>query len=110
MDTISRPVTSETIRLKRHIVLLQSVGDEQLTDKHGSLYLPEQALDRQRYRQWQVVNAGPETPIELQPGMRVMVDGRFAGEEIHLDDGVFRLMFDYHIIAIFPFEEADDVV
>ena len=108
-DSTSRPVTSRTIRLKTHHVLLKPVGEDQITDQtEGGLWLPDQAKDRQRYRQWEVIEAGPETPLELQPGMRVIVDGRFAGQPLHLDDGEFRLMYDHHIIAALPQEEVYD--
>lgn len=79
-------------------VLAKDVSE--VADKVGSLHLPDQALDRQKYRQWEIVKVPEGTPLELQPGMRVMVDGRFSGTPLELDDGTFRLLDINRIIAI----------
>lgn len=98
-SSISQPVTSEQLTLKRGEVLAKDISDI-IGETAGGIILTDQAKDRQKYRQWEIVRVSEGTPLDLQAGIRVMVDGRFAGTPLELDDGTFRLLDIDRIIAI----------
>lgn len=92
-------IIAEKLALKGDRVLLIDVSD--VVDQVGSLYIPEQAQDRQRYRQWEVYATGPDlTDLRLQKGVRVICDSRFAGEPMLWNGTLVRFVREEHVIAI----------
>lgn len=81
-------------------VLLTVLNPEVLSPKtKGGLWLPETSHDRQRYMQYEVVQAGPDADPELTPGTRAIVR-RFAGEVFEQDGQLYRIAWSHDIIGI----------
>ena len=75
----------------RDLLLLREVREERLETQIGAILVPESSLARQRYRQWEVAERGPEvSDLALLPGARVIVR-KFAGEPFPID-GIAHLI------------------
>jgi len=83
-------VNTDTLQPVRDLVLVKTLNrDELATMTEGGLHLPQQAEDRQRYRQWEVVACGPYVQDEaILPGARVLLQ-QFSGTPIEIAPGVF---------------------
>ena len=81
-------------------ILLRSAGAVE-DHTEGGLFLPQQSLERQRYRLWEVVAVGPQVlETALAPGLRVLVSGVWVGEAVRWGDEEFRVVEEGHVIAI----------
>ena len=88
-------------------LLVKPIG-EVVEQTAGGLWLPQQALDRQRYRQYEIVAVGNEVEEQmLQPGLDVVLNQPFPGEPVLLDGTEYRVIFEDHVIAFLTVEEED---
>ena len=91
--------TPEALSMWGTRVLLRAPQD--VEERVGSLVLPEQAQDRQRYRQWEVVAVGARVrELALAPGARVLVSGQWVGEPVRWGDAEYRVVFEEQVIAL----------
>lgn len=73
----------------------------------GGIILPQQTMDRQRYRRWTIHSVGPWVlDPTLQPGLEVITSGRFTGEPVTHEGETYRVVHEDNIIAILPQEDA----
>lgn len=77
---------------------------EDVVEQDGLIIIPDSALDRQRYRQWEVVTIGEEVR-DVKPDDWVLASGRFVGEEIDLDGQTYRVILEDNLIATISQEE-----
>ena len=101
-------VDVDRLRIYGNRVLLRALSrDEFATQTAGGLYLPPQAEDRQRYRQWEIAAVGDSVRnVMLQPGLRIITSGRFVGEPYTFDGREYRVIAEENIAAYFT--GADD--
>lgn len=90
---------TSTLRPLGNRLILAPINE--VVDKIGSLWMPEQSQDRQRYRRWRVaaIGDGVRDP-RLLPGIEVVVNERHAGEAVVLNDEIHRVVLESSIIAI----------
>lgn len=86
-------------------VLLKDISSL-VTETEGGIILPDQVVDRQKYRQWEIVAVGPyvQEPL-LLPGLEVITGGRFTGEPFDYQGETYRVVSEGDIIAIITTEE-----
>ena len=64
----------------RDLVLLRALPEAELETRVNGLHLPQTAIARQRFRQWEIVACGPDVAgVALLPGLRVIVR-KLAGQ------------------------------
>lgn len=82
-------------------VLLREVPNEAVADKLGSLYIPDTAQGRQKYRNWMVfaVGDGCRHLTALDVGRRILVAPRWP-VEFECDGQKYAVVYDHHIIGI----------
>lgn len=86
-------------------ILLRDISSL-VTKTEGGIILPDQVVDRQKYRQWEIVRVGPLVQeAALQPGLEVITSGRFAGEPFDLHGETCRFVSEEQVIAILTTEE-----
>jgi co-chaperonin GroES (HSP10) len=82
-------------------VFLKDLPDDEVMQKtdSGLLWLPDSALEWQRYRQWIVVAVGPRVrEPNIRPGMRVIIT-KWAGVGVDIDGEEYRVALDQDIIC-----------
>lgn len=88
--------------LKAHGALIVLRDITEVVDRtEGGIFLPQQAMDRQRHRRWIIDSVGPwvQDPT-LQPGLEVITSGRFVGEPVVHEQETYRVVHEENIIAI----------
>lgn len=100
------PTDPKTLLMRGRRILLRAVRDSETVDmSDGGIYIPDPVRDRQKYRNWIVADGMRPVGLDvtddrIRPGARVVIDGRFAGQELEFDDGVYRVVLEDHLIAI----------
>lgn len=89
------------IRAWGNRLLLKALSEEELADQtEGGLWLPPTAVERQRHRQWEIVDVGPDVEApELLPGLRVIAP-QWAGRTVTVDGYDYQVIFEEQLIAV----------
>lgn len=82
-------------------ILIRVLRHDELTQRLGSLWLPQSAEKAQRYRQWEIVAVGPDVLDEvLLPGARILI-AQYAGSPTEIDGEACLFVFEENIDAVF---------
>jgi co-chaperonin GroES (HSP10) len=79
-------------------ILLVAIEDT-VDRTEGGIWLPDEAVDRQKSRRWKVYAHGPDVSADIGLGQEVIVDGRFAGEPMDWKGSTVRFVREHNIIA-----------
>jgi len=95
--TTESPATTTKIRPTGNLVLIQVVDMPKLTE--GGLHIPESAKKEKREARVEAIGKEVTDKDEIHVG-DVIVYGAYAGDEIEIDGGKFKLLQDKEVLAV----------
>jgi len=88
------------IRPRRNLLLVRPLSKDEMAEEMGHIVLPQQAQDRQRYRQFTIVAVGPEVgDPALLPGARVIIT-MHAGVPVTIEREPYLMVSEDHVITL----------
>ena len=85
-------------------VILRQLREDEVSETWGgtSLLVPDSAKERQTYRQWVVVDVGPDVTEQalLIPGIRAIITPR-SGVNFEWDNQLYKTLYEWNIVAVF---------